>query len=171
MTASLWLRLGRYALAVVPAVLTLLIAILGQLPFGIPHFAQVTPAFSLMAVYYWSIYRPDLLPAAVVFGIGLVQDVLSGTPLGLFAMALVLVRGIVVSQRRVFLGKTFAVEWWGFFLIACGTVGFTWLVASLFFVAFLPPGPAVVQALMTFACYPFLMWFLSHTQQAFLRTA
>ena len=34
-----------------------------SLPLHIPGYAALTPAFTLMAVYHWTIYRPDLLPA------------------------------------------------------------------------------------------------------------
>lgn len=157
--------------ALVPPFVTLVIVLLSQLPYGAPYLPEVTPALSLIAVYYWSIYRPELLPAYAVFLIGLVQDILSGTPLGITALVLLVVHAIVSAQRRVFLGKTFLVEWWGFLLVAGGALAATWLIASLFFVALLPPGPVVVQLLLTVALYPPFMWVLSRIQRVLVRTA
>ena len=43
----------------------------------------------LMAVYYWSAYRPTLVPLWFVFFMGLLLDLLSGAPIGLNALVLV----------------------------------------------------------------------------------
>ena len=58
----------------VPAAFTLVLAILSVIPLGIPGYAQVTPNYVLMSIYYWTIYRPDHLPYLVVFLIGLLVD-------------------------------------------------------------------------------------------------
>ena len=140
--------------ATIPALTLLLCIFVTTIPFGLPYLADVTPFLSLIAVYYWSIYRPDLMPAAVAFAGGLLQDVLTGGPVGLLALVLVLVHGIGVSQRRVFLGKSFQVEWWGFGLVTAGAIFFAWAAASLYFTMFIEVRPFVVQALLTVAIYP-----------------
>ena len=57
-----------------PIATTVLAAIITILPVRVPGYAALTPAFALMAVYHWTIYRPDLLPAIGLFAIGLGQD-------------------------------------------------------------------------------------------------
>ena len=84
------------------------------LPWRLPAFAEVTPAFAVMAVFYWTIYRPERLPYVATFGIGVLQDLLAGTPLGMTALLLLVVQGVVASQRTFFRGKPFLVIWWGF---------------------------------------------------------
>ena len=49
-------------------------AALALLPLPVPGYAALTPAFTLMAVYHWSVYRPDLLPPSGLFAIGFAQD-------------------------------------------------------------------------------------------------
>ena len=95
-----------------PPALTLMLVLVGLIPVGLPYVDPVTPAFAVIAVYYWSIYRPEYLPAGVVFVLGLVQDALGGTPLGMSSLVLLAVLGVGVSQRRVFIGKSVLVEWW-----------------------------------------------------------
>ena len=81
----------------------------------------MAPALPLIAVFYWTLYRPDLMPPVAAFVIGLLQDILGGLPLGVSACVLVGVHAAVNTQRRFFIGKSFAVVWLGFALVsACG---------------------------------------------------
>ena len=145
----------------VPAAAALAAVLLAVLPFGVPRLAVVTPFFALIVVYYWSVYRPDLLPVWAVFLLGLCQDVLTGAPTGLVALVLVLVHALAVSQRRVLLGQTFAVEWAGFLLVAGGATTLAWLLASLWHTALLGPMPFAIQASFTVALYPLGAWLLA----------
>ena len=130
MRSGLWYRFEGAVRGLTPFILTLLLAMLTVVPLRIPDFAQVTPSLTVIAVYYWSIYRPDLLPLAAVFGVGLFQDALAGTPLGLTALVLISVQYAVISQRRFFHGKSFLVEWWGFMLVAPVAALASWLLAA-----------------------------------------
>ena len=74
-----WIERGGNYLSSLTPYLTILILVLASvLPWHLPGLAPVTPAFSLIAVYYWAIYRPDKLPYAATFSAGLLQDILSG---------------------------------------------------------------------------------------------
>jgi rod shape-determining protein MreD len=149
-TARVWLMLR----GTVPLMLTLCLVLLTVVPFRVPDLAVVMPSLAMMAVFYWSIYRPDLFPAAGAFLVGLTQDALGGGPLGLMALILVLVHGVVISQRRVFVGKSFFVAWWGFAIIASGAFAASWLLASICSGALMPAGPLLSQALLTIILYP-----------------
>ena len=140
--------------ATIPGLTLLLCIFVASVPMGLPYLSDVTPFLSLMAVYYWSIYRPDLIPAVVVFLAGLLQDVLTGGPVGLLALVLVLVHGIGVSQRGVFLGKSFQVEWWGFGLVTVGAILFAWIAASIYFTTLIDSRAFLVQGMLTIAIYP-----------------
>ncbi len=171
MTAGLRDRIERALLGLAPLVLTLALVFLGVLPWPVPDFAPVTPWLTLMAVYYWTIYRSELLPPSAIFLVGLVQDGLSGTPLGLNVLLLLLAHGVVVSQRRFFYGKTFLVEWWGFMLVAPGVMLVGWLLGSLYNGALMAPGPIGFQLLLTMAFYPCLAWLFARAQHYLLRPA
>ncbi len=139
-----------------PMALSILLVFLTVLPVPIPGFAAVTPAMTLIAVYYWTIYRPDLLPAVGVFAIGFLLDAMSGTPLGVSPLVLLGVQFAVGSQRRFFYGATFLVEWWGFMLIAPGALAAAWILSSLYFGAWIPLRPLGFELLLTVALYPLL---------------
>ena len=171
MKTGLWYRFEMAVRGLTPFILTLSLAMLTVVPLRIPDFAPVTPMLTVIAVYYWSIYRPDLLPMAAVFAVGVFQDALAGMPLGLSALVLITVQYTVIAQRRFFHSKTFLVEWWGFMLVAPGAAFAGWLLASLYFGALVSPRPLGFQLLLSVALYPCLAWLFTRAQHYLLRSA
>lgn len=151
-------RLGLALRGTLPLLTSLALVLVSVTSLRVPDLAVITPSLAIMAVYYWSIYRPDLLPASAVFLIGLVQDVLSGGPVGVMALVLLLVRGVVVSQRRVFFGSSFLLGYCGFAIMASGAACLSWLMVSAWFGKFLLPAPLAYQTLLTIALYPCFTW-------------
>ena len=169
MTPAVWQRLDQVARNLVPFSLTLLLGFLGTVPIFFPGYKPVAPAMTLIAVYYWSIFRPDLMPPIAVFALGFFHDLLSGTPLGLSAFILLLVRSAVVSQRRFFMGNSFFIMWGGFLLISAGAMALAWEIISWLESSFVHATPAFFQFLITLALFPAFTWFFVRMQQLFLR--
>ena len=149
--------------------ITLLLVLASAVPWHIPMFSPVTPAFAAMAIYYWSIYRPDKLPYVATFSLGLLHDLLTGTPLGLSALIYLLGQGVLNSQRTFFHGKPFLVVWWGFSLVMPGMALVSWVIASLYFNTLLPPMPFVVQVVLTVLLYPLFGLLLSALHRHIIR--
>lgn len=156
MKDSSWHSVDIAARNATPSLLTLALVILGQLPFSLPGQATVTPYFVLMAVYYWGLHRPDLLPGLVVFLLGLLQDALGGEPFGVNAFVLVAVYWFVISQQRFFKGKHFVAVWWGFAIAALMAALLRWLFVSLIMGMVLAPWALAFEYLLTVALYPVL---------------
>jgi len=153
----------------VPAAFTLVLAILSVIPLGIPGYAQVTPNYVLMSIYYWTIYRPDHLPYLVVFLIGLLVDLLTFGPPGVTPFALLIVRATVLSQRKFFVGKNFPILWWGFALAAGAVTFLSWGVGGFYSGRLLDPRSFAFQAVLTAAVYPVLSWVFSRVQRVMSR--
>jgi len=166
--ASVWVRMDTWVRHLIPATATLFLLLLTVVPLRLPAVAEIAPMLPLMGVYYWAIYRPDLLPAWLAFTIGLLADVIAGTPLGVEALVLLLVQGTAARQRRFFLGKSFAVTWWSFGLLAAGATTLDWLLVSLLNGRAIDPSPVLISYLLTLGCFPLLTWALARTQMAFL---
>lgn len=147
-------RLDAAARAATPSLVTLALIALGVVPLRLPEFAAITPAFTLMAVYYWTMYRAELMPAPAVFGIGLIQDLLSGGPLGVNAFVLLVVHGAVMTQRRVLMRRPFALGWVGFAAIALLGFALNWLAMTVLNLTVFSPLAASVQYAMTVMLYP-----------------
>ena len=77
--------------------------ILGVVSVPYPLSAFFKAPFLLMAIYYWSIYRPTLLPPLLVFFAGLALDFLTGMPPGLSAVLFLL--WIVTGKQKRCLKK------------------------------------------------------------------
>ncbi len=155
--------------AVTPVVLAFLLLVISRLPFGIEGLESAMPLLTLMACYYWTIYRPALMPSIALFVLGLLQDLLTGGPLGLMALVLLLVHWIVDAQRRVFLGKSFVVGWWGFGLVALGAEVVIWLLACIYYDQLLGVRPFGFQFMLTVAIYPCFAWLFSWVQRAIVK--
>jgi len=141
------------------------------IPLHLPGFAVVTPAFALMAVYHWSIYRPDLLPYAAIFGAGVLLDVLNGAPLGVSPLIFLLTRATVLSQRRLFAGRGFAVVWAGFVALAAVAIAAEWLVVCLFYGLVLDMRPFLFQGVLTVSSYPVASYLFVRAQRNVLMRA
>lgn len=171
MKPSVWVRMDSWVRHLVPFGVTLAMLLVTAIPTHVPGLAGIVPMLPLMGVYYWAIYRPDLLPAWLAFVIGLLYDIIAGTPLGVNALVLLLVQSVAAGQRRFFLGKSFMVSWWAFGLLAASASGGTWLLVTLLLGRAIDPTPLFFEYLLTMGLFPILTWALARTQMAFLKEA
>ena len=154
-----------------PTATTILCVFATVVPIHLPGFAVVTPAFVLVAVYHWSIYRPDLLPFVATFAAGLLLDLLNGAPLGISSLVLLLSRALVVGQRGLFVGHGFTVVWAGFVGLAAAAAVFEWTIVSVFYGLLLDPRPFLFQAVLTVSAFPVVSYFLVRAQRGLLMRA
>jgi rod shape-determining protein MreD len=113
-----------------------------------------TPFIPLIVVYFWSLYSPAHLPAASVFAIGLLHDLLGGGPLGLWPTIYLAVQHLAISQQAYFLGREIRVVWMGFAAAAFAASLILWFVSSLISASLLPITGLAWQMLVTTACFP-----------------
>jgi rod shape-determining protein MreD len=114
------------------------------------------------------IYRPDLLPPLATFLLGLVLDLLSGTPLGVSSLLFLIARSIVIRQRRFFVNRPFPFVWMGLMLLAVGAVAVLWAIGSAVNGVLLDPRPAALQVVLTVATFPAISYLLVRVQRAAL---
>jgi len=128
--------------------------LLSAFPFNFWHMASVRPAFLLMAVYHWAVFRPRTLPPVGAFLAGLLLDLLTAGPLGLNALTLVAVQWFTKTQRRFLVGQSFLVLWLCFFLMSFAAYGFQWAMFSLFSLTLSPVRPMLAGAVVTGLFFP-----------------
>ncbi len=171
MTRPLWIRLDNFARGLTPFMLSLLLVVLSLVPIRLPGLSPITPWVTLIAVFFWTAHRPDLLPLGAVFLLGLFADLAGGGPLGVTSLALIVAQSVVKAQRRHILPHPFIVQWVVFALLALLAEVLLIVLHILAYTQALDPSPALFQALMTIACYPPIAWLFVQAQRAFLRTA
>jgi rod shape-determining protein MreD len=158
-------RFDSNARRLVPFGLTLLLMLFALTPTQVPGMAHVTPMYALAAIYFWSIYRPDLIGYGASFAIGLLDDLLTGAPLGSTAFVLLACQQVVLHQQKFFNAKPFGIFWLAFAVLALGAGILKWLCVGLFaaggFTAF---GDMLAAVLITAATYPVIAWLLAQAQ-------
>lgn len=158
-------RLDQTARRWVPFGVTVFLMLFGLTPTFLPAFSPVMPMLSLVAIYFWAVYRPEGLGYGEAFGVGLIEDLLIGTPLGSTALMLMLCQWLVFYQQKFFNGRPFHVVWAAFVLVAFGAAALRWLLVGLFsssgFVGF---SQAAAAAVLTIAVYPLIGWLLAKAQ-------
>lgn len=151
-----------------PIATTVLAAVISILPIELPGYAALTPAFTLMAVYHWTIYRPDLLPPTGVFAVGLAQDLIAGGPAGIGAFVLLLARAGVLRSRRYFINRPFPFVWAGFTLLGAGAMLLVWALHCLIDLTLFNLRTTVFRAVLTIAIFPVASFALGRTQRALM---
>jgi rod shape-determining protein MreD len=166
---SLWVQLDTVARQITPFGLTMVFTLLSVLALRVPALGVAGPVWTIMGLFYWALYRPDLMPAVAVFFVGLMLDALSGTPLGVNALVFLMVQRLVVTQRRYFYGKPFAIVWLGFGLVAAGAFAASWLLTSLWHGTIIDQRVLVLRYILTVALFPFVFRALFEWQRLFLK--
>ena len=163
---------GSFPSNLVPFLTTLLFVMLSVVPLPIPGFAVVAPAFALMAVYHWTIYRPELLPPTVVFVLGLVLDFMNAMPyVGISALSLLLTQQALLSVRRLFVNRLFPMLWAGFLLTAVAMIAFQWGLVSMLSGRVLGTQPFLFEAALAIPSFPIASYFLTRVQRTLLMRA
>jgi rod shape-determining protein MreD len=169
MTRPFWNRVDLFARGLTPFALSLLLVVLSLVPVRLPGLSPITPWVTLIAVFFWTAHRPDLLPLGAVFLLGLFADLAGGGPLGVTSLALMVAQLVVKAQRRHILPHPFIVQWVIFALVALLAEALLVILHVMAYTQALDPGPALFQALMTIALYPLVAWIFVQAQRAFLR--
>ncbi len=144
---------SRSLAAIFPVSFGLLSAIAANVPISFLGSWLPTPLLSLMVVYFWCLVRPDLMSPGWAFMIGLMEDILSGGPPGVWAASYVATYAVIDRQRDAFAGLSGLGAILGFAtaaLIACGTA---YVVMNFYYWRLLPLSPVVSEFAMTAVCY------------------
>jgi rod shape-determining protein MreD len=153
---NIWRRLDAASRHAWPVAFMLFGLLLIGLPFGIPGQAELRPAYAMACVFFWSLYRPVSLPAPMVAATGILLDLLGMSPLGLWAVLLLILQGSTLAARRRLIPQSFFMTWLVFFGFAASLSACAWLLESLLELRMLPVLPAAAQALAALGLYPAL---------------
>ncbi|MBP0492612.1 rod shape-determining protein MreD [Roseomonas sp. SG15] len=146
-------RLDALARAAAPSVSTMAVMVLAAAPVGMP---TLVPAVALAGVFFWSLFRPASMPAPAAFGLGLLQDLLGFTPLGIGVLTLLLVHGAALRVRRVLAKQSFLLVWLAYCGFAALAVGLGYVLEALLGWHVPPTPPAVAQVGLAIGFYPIL---------------
>ena len=158
-------RLDSIARACFPAGCTVVLMMLTLAPFGFADQSQLLPAVALTCVWFWSVYRPLQMPAAVVFAIGLLLDLLGYLPLGVGVLTLLAAHAVAMRLRRMLVKRSFLLVWLMFVVVAAGGAAMMWALTCGLVLRLLAPAPAIFQAVLTIALYPAIAILFVHAHR------
>ena len=150
---------------VIPFLTVLFLIIIMILPYNTVLISDIMPFLTLIGVYYWSVFKPELLPIGVVFILGLLQDVLLGSPLGLMPLLLIVVQQFIYNQGQQFLERDYLFNWFFFVMIVAGFGFLNWGITSLYFKTLLDYWSILGQIFLTVAFYPVITGLLGLTKK------
>jgi len=116
--------------------------------------------FLVIAIYYWALYRPTIMPAILVFALGFMVDILSGAPFALNAMIFVLLQW-AVSDHRVFIAaQGFVMVWLIFGVVYSGLIILQWFVNGLINLSWMSVTQIFPQIAVALIMFPLIMMIL-----------
>lgn len=143
----------KYLPPAIPVLLALFGAVLANLPITFIGGWMPPPMFSLMPLYFWCLVRPDLVRPGWVLVVGVLQDLLSGGPPGMWALAFVVTYVMIDRMRETYAG----LSGWGAvlgFATAALTASVTAYIAyAVYYWKLLPLHAFVVQFAVTVVFY------------------
>jgi rod shape-determining protein MreD len=118
-------------------------------------FPPPEPIFPMMLAFAWPLIRPSMVGPVTLLVLGLFEDLLFNTPMGLWALVLLGVYAGILATRHLIVGQDSRVlfGWWA------GAVGAAYFAAYL--VVWMSDGGApslidsTLQLLVTLALFPF----------------
>ena len=136
--------------------ITFIFFIANIVSFSMPEAVLVRPYFILIAIYYWSIYRPTFLSPLFIFILGLLYDLILAYPLGLHSIIFIAVQWIVISQRLFFLGQSYMAVWLSFACLLFGVSGVEWLFFCFYLGSIVSFKAVFFSFLVTFFILPLM---------------
>ena len=151
----------------------MIIALVGTLLFLLPirpfGLRLPEPVFALVLSFAWAVIRPSVLAPFALLFMGVIMDVLWGSPLGLWSIALLVAHGVVFSVRSVLAGQNLAIMW-AWYGAACIVAELT---AFLFSQLEAQAIPSLISAgwqiLATVLLYPFAHLLIDRFEDADVR--
>lgn len=129
--------------------------VLFAMPVRIFGYGLPEPVFPMAATFAWAVIRPSALAPIGIFAMGIFLDLLWGSPLGLWALSLLVAYGAALAGRSMMAGQGRLILWAWY----AGVTGLAMLTGDL--VTMLDfraiPNPIGVgwQFLATIVLYPF----------------
>ena len=143
----------RFLAALTPLFCGLFGVIIANIPISFVGGLVPPPLLGLIPVYFWCLVRPDLMTPAAAFVIGVLQDVMSGSPPGVWTLGFVISYAVVARQRDSFAGLAGIAAVLGFAVCVLAACVAATLAVALLYNHAPPLGAVVAELAMTVAAY------------------
>ena len=145
--------LQRFAVALVPLLCGLAGVVIANIPVSFVGGLVPPPLLGLIPVYFWCLVRPDLMTPAAAFVIGVLEDIMSGSPPGIWTLGFVVAYAVVARQRDSFAGLSGLAAVLGFAAAALAACVTATLAVALLYAQMPPIGAVVAELAITVVAY------------------
>jgi len=142
-----------------PALSVLFAVVATAVPWGLPADATfILPLVVVMMVFCWRAIPGAALPPGAAAGLGLLADLMSGGPLGYWALMCLI--GSTVGGRAGSLGESrdFVTHWFIWIALVSLLGCFGWLLASLYYFRWIDWWPIAFGALTSMVLFPVVLY-------------
>lgn len=139
--------------AATPSILLFVSVILLVTPLRLFQGYLPTPWLPMILIFLFAVYAPGSLPPAVVFAAGLLQDMLYGAGVGVWASVYLMLQYMVMSQHEYLDGRMPRVVWLAFAVAASLAAFALYILRSFLHGGWLPLLPLIYQLFITVAVY------------------
>lgn len=147
-TLSSWMAKG------LPLFVSLLWLMLSSIPLCSEIAANARPMVGVICIYFWTVYRPDLFNLFSVFILGLVSDIMSIAPFGIYLLLYLVTFLFVTNLIKYINEKTFEIMWIGLALLLPFILFVGWFMASVYYASFLPIKAMIFSYFLSVFLYP-----------------
>jgi rod shape-determining protein MreD len=144
---------SRFLLNSIPVLCSLLGVVITNLPFSILGSWIPSPMYALMPIYFWCLVRPDLMSPGWAFVIGVIHDILSGGPPGIWAASFVATYAVIDKQRDAFAGLSGWGAILGFATAALVACTAQYVIYSLYLWRMMPVSGSIKEFAVTSLLY------------------
>lgn len=169
MTQNIRENTSQVAKNCLPFVVSVLMVMISYLPYNFIMMKGIHVAVGVSCIYFWLQHRPDLFNLWSAFGLGLIEDLISSSPMGSNVFEVLLMYLLVNSTSRLFNAKPFVVLWYGFMALSLITMLSRWLIVSVYYSQFLPLSALFFSYLVTVVLYPLLSLLMAFVQNKLIK--
>lgn len=126
-------------------------------------------SFLLIGLFYWSLFRPSLLPLSLVFIAGLATDIVYGYSIGLYAVLYLMVALFLRFYRGQLANQSFLILWLAFILVQSFIMGVELLYSQIFLQGLFPIETLSIKMILTALAFPFVNMLLFYQNRLLSR--
>lgn len=145
-----------YGLAIWCAVTLLLALLLYATPARLTRTTDLMPLLPLITLFIWSTIRPYFIPPVVIFAVGILQDLLTGGAMGVWAFAYLVALTSMRVRKEDATTRDMGPLWFRFVATTAIAVGVAWIVGSLANGSPAPIQPMAIEAAASVLMFPLI---------------
>lgn len=144
----------------IPVTLAILGVLVANFPVSFLGGHVAPPLLGFMPLYFWAIVRPDLMTPFWAFFLGVLEDLLSGGPPGVWAASFLAAYALIDRQRDMLAGLSGVGALVGFAIAALTACISAYAIVSILNWTLLPLAPVMGELAVTVILYTFAVFIL-----------